>query len=570
MRLRSIRSVVWQTGCLLAILGCGSFTCAEAPNYHTVDLTLLVGPNLPCAWPVGMTQYLLTPNRVVGPGPFHRDMVMIDEHTGTQWDAPAHFVPPPDSGLPGAGPMGKVTSDKVPVWQFVGEACVIDVTKHVEDAKPGASFLISPEIVQAWEKSHRPLGAGDVVLFRSDYTDKFYKPFPAGERLIVDVLANKAPGWPAPTPQCMKYLAERGVWAAGLDGASMGPVPDLAVATHQAGAQYGLIWTECATNLGKLPATGAFHAMLPAFHVGGSGGELREIAITEPKLAAELIKRAKAKRVVDLSVLLDEDLPITWPGETPGAEATRYLGKTLNAFSAARGPYFARGHVLDSQAGTHVVSPAYSLPDKYFDNAHYSPEVRATLAEYEKAWGPRPTSDQTVEKLPLDLMIGPARVIDVSRVLGKTSEGEWPASPVIAVEEVKKYEAEHGAIKPGDVIVFRSGYCDQHFKPLPEGKRLMADPLVGKAEGWPAPELKLIDYLATRGVRAIACDSPTLGGVQPSHAMQVYWLAASRGIVSIEFLKNCDKLPASGAFFIFAPIKLQGAHGGYGRAIALY
>lgn len=66
-----------------------------------VDLSLTVTPEFPCAWPVGMTQYSLTPYRMIGPGAYNRDMVMIDEHTGTQFNAPAHFVPPPDSGLPG-------------------------------------------------------------------------------------------------------------------------------------------------------------------------------------------------------------------------------------------------------------------------------------------------------------------------------------------------------------------------------------------------------------------------------------------------------------------------------------
>ena len=562
------------------ISACVVFTCSllmsnpslgaeTTPRYGVVDLSVLVSPNLPCAWPVGMTQYLLTSNRVIGPGPFHRDMVMIDEHTGTQWDAPAHFIPPPDSGLPGAGPMGLITSDKVPVWQFVGEACVIDVTRHVDDAKPGHSFLITPEIVQAWEQEHRKLGAGDVVLFHSGYTDRYYKPFPEGERLVHHVLANKTPGWAAPTPQCMKLLGERGVWAAGTDGASIGPVPDLAAATHQAGGQYGLIWTENATSMGKLPPTGSFHAIMAAFHAGGSGTECRAIAITEPKLAADLLKRARAKQVVDLSVLLDEELPVTWAGASPGDEATRYLGKTLNNFSAARGPSFVRGHVLDSQVGTHVVAPAYSLPPKGFDSQSYSPEVRTLLAEFEKKWGKRGTSDQTIEKLPLEAMLGPARVIDVSSVLGTTSEGDWPASPMIALEHVQKHEADHGPIAAGDVVIFRCGYSDAHLQALPEGKRLMADPLIGKAEGWPTPELAVIDYLAKRGVRCVGTDAPTLGGVRPSHAIQTYWLAAGRGMLPVEFLKNCDKLPAKGAFFIFAPIKLDGAHGGYGRAIAL-
>ena len=102
------------------------------------------------------------------------------------------------------------------------------------------------------------------------------------------------PGWPAPTADTMEYLADRGVTTLGLDGASMGPLPNLAVATHQAGGKRGMVWVECATNLASLPVTGAFFALLPAKHAGGSGGECRCIAITAPEIARELVARARA------------------------------------------------------------------------------------------------------------------------------------------------------------------------------------------------------------------------------------------------------------------------------------
>ena len=85
------------------------------PRDQVRDLTLTIAPELPCVWPAGMTPMAVLPTAPFGRSGRHRDMLVIDEHTGTQWDAPAHFVPPPDSGLPGAGPMGLVTGEKVPV-----------------------------------------------------------------------------------------------------------------------------------------------------------------------------------------------------------------------------------------------------------------------------------------------------------------------------------------------------------------------------------------------------------------------------------------------------------------------
>jgi len=556
------------TACSLRLLA------AEIPAAQVHDLSLLVSPELPCVWPSGMMQHIVTPTRTFGPGAYHREVIIIDEHTGTQWDAPAHFVPPPDSGLPGAGPMGKITGEKVPVWQFVGEACVIDVTAHRDDAKPGHSFLITPDHVQAWEKKHRPLGAGDVVLFRSDYTDRYYQPIATGGvRFVHTVLRKQTPGWPAPTPECMQYLGSKGVMSAGLDSPSMGPVPDLAVATHQAGGALGMIWIECGTNFKSLPPTGAFYALLPAKHTGGSGGESRVLAITEPALAQRLIESARARRVTDLSVVLDENFPATWPGYEPADDAQRYISKTLNAFGAARGPFFALTHTMDSQAGTHLVTPAFSLPPKKFDLAKLAPEIRKLRAEFEKRFGPLGHSDLTIDKVPLGPLLGDARVIDVKHLVGTITLGPRPASPQITVEHIKGYEERTGPIARGEIVLFRSGYSDAHYQPLPDAPDLdpfMAAPLAGKAEGWLALSPEAVIYLAKQGVRCIGTDGPTLGGVDANAALLTNWAAAKHQMLAVECLTNLGGLPEKGAFFLFAPIKIQGARSGYGRALALH
>jgi kynurenine formamidase len=572
MKLPTISLLFRSHVALLSICSMANSGWAQLQPDQVKDLTLLISPDRPCVWPVGMTQHLVVPSRTFGPGAYHRDMVVIDEHTGTQWDAPAHFVPPPDSGLAGAGPMGLITGEKVPAWQFCGEACVIDLRSHIDDAPDGESYLIKPDLVYAWEKQHRPLKFGDVVLFRSDYTDKYYQPFPAGERFVTTALRKETPGWPAPTPETMAYLGEKGVKTLGLDGASMGPLPNLAVATHQAGGKLGMIWTECSTNLGSLPTTGAFAALLVAKHAGGSGGECREIAITEPKLAARLNDSARNKRVADLSVTLDEEYPITWPGYSPGDEATRYVAKTLNAFSKVRGPYFAKTHILDSQVGTHVVMPSYSLPPAGFDNSSYSADVQAVLKKYEAKYGTRGNSSMTLEKAPLDQMVGEAHVVDVRKLVGSTKSSAWPASPVITADFLKQQDQAR-PFRAGEVVIFYSGFSDAHFKPLPEApeiEQVFTAPLAGKSEGWPAPDPEAIAFLAAKGIRCIGTDGPTLGGVDRENALMVSWLTATKGILPVEFLTNVGAIHDKPAFFLFAPIKIQGLHGGYGRALALY
>jgi kynurenine formamidase len=542
------------------------------PRDALVDLTLTVAPDLPCVWPQGMTPMAVIPTATFGRTGRHRDMLVIDEHTGTQWDAPAHFVPPPDSGLPGAGPMGLVTGEKVPAWQFCGEACVIDVRKGRDAVEKGASLLIGPDVVREWEIAHRPLGPGDVVLFRSDYSDEFYTPFPAGERFVAAALRKEAPGWPAPTAATMEYLADRGVKTLGLDGASMGPLPDLAVATHQAGGKRGLVWVECATNLRSLPTTGAFFALLPAKHAGGSGGECRCVAITEPRLAATLVARARAHGVVDLSLVLDEDLPVVWPGRGPGEEGGRYVSKVLNAFSAARGPFFALTHLLDSMAGTHAVLPSFSLPSSREERDSAELAIREAVATHERRYGPLPASTTTTEEADLAAMIGPAHVVDVrgTRGHGGFAPGR-PAGPVINRAFLEEHEARRPFL-PGEVVILHSGFTDDHFRPLPaapEKDGLFAAPLAGLAEGWPAPTPEAVQWLADRGIRCIGTDGPTLGGVDPRESRSVEWMAATRGMVVVEGLTNVGAIADRDAFFLFAPVKIAGTRGGYGRALAL-
>ena len=542
------------------------------PRDQVRDLTLTIAPELPCVWPAGMTPMAVIPTATFGRSGRHRDMLVIDEHTGTQWDAPAHFVPPPDSGLPGAGPMGLVTGEKVPVWQFCGEACVIDVRQGRDSAENGSSVLVGPEVVREWEMTHRRLGPGDVVLFRSDYTDDFYKPFPEGERFVAAALRKEAPGWPAPTAATMDYLADRGVMTLGLDGASMGPLPNLAVATHQAGGKRGMVWVECATNLGSLPTTGAFFALLPAKHAGGSGGECRCVAITEPKLAAELVARARARRVVDLSVTLDEDLPVVWPGRGPGEEGGRYVSKVLNKFGAARGPFFALTHLFDSMAGTHLVLPSFSLPANRAELEAAEPAVLARIAAHEARYGALPAATVRTESAELSQLMGPAHVVDVRGMRGAGGfDADKPAGPVINRAFLEEHEATRPFL-PGEVVVFWSGYSDDRFRPLPaapEKDAMFVAPLAGEAEGWPQPTPEAILWLAKRGIRCLGTDGPTLGGVDAAESHSIDWAAATAEMAVIEYLTNVDAIADKDAFFLFAPVKIAGTRGGYGRAIAL-
>ena len=560
------RNWLWLIACA-SVLSHGGDARSEEPRF--IDHSLLIAPEYPCTWPTHpFPRFALIHSRTIGPeSAYNIDTLLIDGNTGTQLDVPPHSVARPELNREKSGPLGLAYTDRIEPWQFGGEACVVDVRELLDQAANGVSPLVRAEHVERFEQQHRRVGFGDVVLFRSDYSDKYYRPLPEGRRFIADVVDRLSPGYPDPDPDCMEFLGRRGVLALGTDSASMGPMPNLAEPTHYAGLKYGMIWTEGATNLGALPPTGAFYCLLGPKHAGGPYGEGRAFSIAGGELPQRLIAACRNRRAIDLSPTLSPDLPLTSPGVGTGNHRQTYL--KIDFLYAEYLDMWHHGHLMDSMAGTHLVPPGYALPadDEPID---YAPEVRGWLQEYEQQWGPRGSSRMTTDRVPLDWTCGAARVIDVRPLIGTTDPKSWPASPEITVAVIQADEAKHGPLAAGDVVIFQTGHVDRHLRPAPDDAGLWLDPLAGRSEGWPALGTEAVVYLKDRGVRCVASDAPDLGGVDPRRALMTYWALGSREMVGVEFLVNVDQIPAQGAYFLFAAVKVRDCHGGPGRAIALY
>ena len=553
---------------ILATLSVLPLRSVNADETRFIDCSLLVAPEYPATWPTApFPRFQIMHQRAIGPdSPYNMDALLIDGNTGTQLDVPPHSVARPDLDRPKSGELGLAYTDKTEAWQFGGEACVVDVRDLLDKAPKGESPLVTREHVMRFEQQHRRLRFGDVVLFRSDYSDRYYLPLPAGNRYIADALDHKNPGYPDPEPDCMEFLATRKVMTLGTDSASMGPLPTLAEPTHYAGLKYGMIWTEGATNLGKLPSTGAFYCMMGPKHKGGPYGEGRAFAIAGGELPKRLIESSKAKRAIDLTPTLAVDFPMTSPGIGAGQHRQVYL--KIDFLYSEYLDMWHHTHLMDSMAGTHLVPPSFALPPAG-KPVQYAPEVRGWLEEYEQKFGIRGTSSMTTEQVPISWTCGEARVIDVTSLVGSTNKRSWPASPEITVAHIQADEKENGKLKAGDVVIFHSGHVDAHFKAQPADTGLWLDPLNGEAEGWPAPGPAAIAYLKEQGIRCVATDAPDLGGVEPKRALMTYWALGSREMVGVEFLHNVTKIPAD-AYFLFAAVKIRDCHGGPGRAIVLY
>ncbi len=586
----SRRKVIGGVGCLFLLIGLVGPVSAEywpvGPS-SVVDLSSLVSMRHYQNWPGGnvMNQFVIVPYRNVGPGgPYNSDLILLDENTATQMDCPPHMMPPLETGLPNAGYWGSFTCDKVPIWQFLGEVVKVDARSILDQAPNGVSPLITVDMIKAAERAYRELRPGDALLFWSGYDDKYDKPLPEGRRLLIAPIEGSAPAWPDPDFDATDYAGSKGVRLMGTDSPSLGafgppkyaqPGPQgiftnpLPLESHLGNFKRGGIHTEGLTNLDKVP-NGSLYISLPVKHYKAPTVEARAAAITDLRLAAELLKAVRAHRVVDLSVLNREDLPVWWPGAGVGNFLWPYQSLDQNWFTGPAGPFWTRTHIMDAHTGTHFDPPAHFGPPPGFDFNSYDDWTKGVLRKFEARYGKLKTTDVTGDKVPLWQLMGPARVVDVQHRLGTTDPKSWPASPPITVEDVQAHERLYGPIQAGEVVIFRTNHNDAHFRPITrDGDEAVKKPLDGQAEGWPAPTPETILYLARKGVKTLAIDAPSMGSVRGEEAVMTHWAAVNEGMNFVEFLIGVGQIPPKGAFFVFLPVKIEGVRGGPGRAIAI-
>lgn len=249
-----------------------------------IDLTVMLGEEYPASPIWGVPFHKAPFNYFTSPqtdmrGQYMDYVLTFEEHSGTHCDAPAHAIPPPDSGLPHASELGNVTVEQLPLEKLMGPAAVIDVRGLSGSAGPGLSPLVTADFVREWEKKNGDLQKDEIVLLYTGWTDKYYKRFPEGYGLDRDCkLYKRTEGWPAPDPSVMEYLFEKGIEHVGIDTVSMGPI-QADEPTHWAGLGRGMIFTEKLCNLGELPNRGAYFMFLPLKVEGGGAGPGRALAI---------------------------------------------------------------------------------------------------------------------------------------------------------------------------------------------------------------------------------------------------------------------------------------------------
>jgi kynurenine formamidase len=170
---------------------------------------------------------------------------------------------------------------------------------------------------------------------------------------------------------------------------------------------------------------------------------------------------------------------------------------------------------------------------------------------------------QTADQIPLDRLMGPAVLVDVSEAA--LADRDY----LIGVGDVQAWEARHGAIPDGSILLFRTGYG--RFWPDAEaymGTAERGQEAVAKLH-FPGIDPELATWLVeNRNIDAVGIDTPSIDYGQ-STLFESHRILYAENIPGFENVANMDLLPETGFLVIALPMKIEGGSGGPLRMVAV-
>jgi kynurenine formamidase len=225
--------------------------------------------------------------------------------------------------------------------------------------------------------------------------------------------------------------------------------------------------------------------------------------------------------VVDMTYAINDKLP-AWPGDDRVFEAK------VNATVEKNG-YFTRSFWMLEHYGTHMDAPAHFPPGNI-----------------------------PLDKIPEAHFFGPAVVVDVREEAAKDADYR------LRVMRVEKWEAQHGRIMPGSIVLLRTGWGATRWPDQARYRNLDAAGVMH----FPGFSVEAAKLLIERGAVGLGIDTLSID-YGASKNFEVHRVDLPAGLYNLENLANLDQLPEAGAFLIAAPIKLEGGSGGAVRVFAV-
>ena len=241
---------------------------------------------------------------------------------------------------------------------------------------------------------------------------------------------------------------------------------------------------------------------------------------------AQTIDLATARKI-DLTHAYNAQT-LYWP-TSPSAFTLQRL-----SFGETPGGFFYAANALSTpeHGGTHLDAPIHFAQGKQFNH-----------------------------EVPLDRLIAPAVVIDI------TAQAQRDADYRLTADDVLAFERAHGRIEAGTIVLLRTGWSAR----WPDRKAYFGDDTPGDASKLHFPsygEAAARLLVEQRRVAALGADVASID-YGPSQDFIVHRIAAAANVPGLENLTNLHLLPARGSIVIALPMKIEGGSGGPLRAVAL-
>ncbi|MBW3553192.1 MAG: cyclase family protein [Gemmatimonadetes bacterium] len=167
---------------------------------------------------------------------------------------------------------------------------------------------------------------------------------------------------------------------------------------------------------------------------------------------------------------------------------------------------------------------------------------------------------QASDEIPLGSLIGPAVVVDVS----DHADPDYQLS----VEDLTAWEAEHGPIPAGAILLLRTGWGERYGDRTAYLGTDLTGPEAVPELHFPGLGPQAAQWLVgEREIAAFGLDTPSVDHGQ-SVDFRSHVILYSENIPGFENVANLGELPATGSYVVALPMKIEGGSGGPLRIVA--
>jgi kynurenine formamidase len=246
------------------------------------------------------------------------------------------------------------------------------------------------------------------------------------------------------------------------------------------------------------------------------------------------------------------------------------LDQAATSFTLPKGTVIDLSHPYDSDTVYWPTAQGFELTadfEGFTDKGYYYTANSFCTAEHGGTHLDAPIhfaeGGNTVDEIPLEQLMGHAVLIDVSGRCADNPDYQ------VTTEDFQAWEAEHGALADGVIVLIRAGY--EEF--WPDRVRYM-----GTDERGPEAVAKLHFpglhpdaarwLVAERSINAVGLDTPSIDFGQ-STLFESHQALFAADIPAFENLMNLGELPPTGFVIIALPMKIAGGSGGPLRIAAI-